>query len=62
MGTVSAEEAKQFAESEFEKYKPIHDKLFEFESDFDREIKKLLQSNSNYHCLPHNLPLFQFQL
>lgn len=39
-GKVSAEIAKSFAESEFEKYKPIQDKLFE--SDFDREIKKLI--------------------
>lgn len=33
-GKVSAEVAKSFAESEFEKYRPIQDKLFE--SDFDR--------------------------
>jgi len=39
-GKVTAEIAKSFAESEFEKYRPIQDKLFE--SDFDREIKKLL--------------------
>lgn len=38
-GQVSAEVAKSFAESEFEKYRPIQDKLFE--SDFDREVKKL---------------------
>lgn len=42
-GKISAEIAKQFAESEFEKYKPIQDKLFE--SDFDREVKKFLKSN-----------------
>jgi hypothetical protein len=40
-GKVTAEIAKSFAESEFEKYRPIQDKLFE--SDFDREVKKLLQ-------------------
>ena len=40
-GKVTAEIAKSFAESEFEKYRPIQDKLFE--SDFDREIKKLLK-------------------
>eukprot|EP00831_Metopus_contortus_P079476 TRINITY_DN7913_c0_g3_i1.p1 TRINITY_DN7913_c0_g3~~TRINITY_DN7913_c0_g3_i1.p1 ORF type:complete len:352 (-),score=49.16 TRINITY_DN7913_c0_g3_i1:181-1236(-) len=40
-GKVTAEIAKSFAESEFEKYRPIQDKLFE--SDFDREIKKLLE-------------------
>ena len=33
-GKVSAEVAESFAESEFEKYRPIQDKLFE--SDFDR--------------------------
>lgn len=38
---VTAEIAKSFAESEFEKYRPIQDKLFE--SDFDREIKKLIE-------------------
>ena len=39
-GKVSAEIAKQFAESEFEKYHPVQDRLYE--SDFDREIKKVL--------------------
>ena len=39
-GNVTAAIAKEFAEQEFEKYKPIQDKLFE--SDFDKEIKKLL--------------------
>ena len=38
-GKVTAEIAKEFAESEFEKYRPIQDKLFE--SDFDREMRKL---------------------
>jgi len=38
-GKVSAEVAKVFAESEFEKYRVIQDRLFE--SDFDRAIKKL---------------------
>jgi len=42
-GKVSAEVAKLFAESEFEKYKPIQDKLFV--SDFDREAKKILKNN-----------------
>jgi hypothetical protein len=42
-GKVSAEVAKLFAESEFEKYKPIQDKLFV--SDFDREVKKILKNN-----------------
>lgn len=39
-GKVSAEIAKQFAESEFEKFRPIQDRLYE--SDFDREVKKVL--------------------
>lgn len=39
-GSVSAEAAKQFAESEFEKYRIIQDRLFR--SDFDREIDGLL--------------------
>ena len=33
-GKVSAEEAKQYAESEFEKYRIVQDRLFR--SDFDR--------------------------
>jgi hypothetical protein len=39
-GKVTAAIAKEFAEKEFEKYKPIQDRLFE--SDFDKEIKKRL--------------------
>jgi hypothetical protein len=39
-GKITAEIAKQFAESEFEKYSIIQDRLFE--SDFDKEIKKQL--------------------
>ena len=38
-GKVTAEIAKAHAESEFEKYRIIQDRLFE--SDFDRTIKKL---------------------
>ena len=38
-GKVSAEVAKAFAESEFEKYRIVQDRLFE--SDFDQMIKKL---------------------
>lgn len=41
-GKVTAAIAKEFAEQEFEKYKPIQDTLFE--SDFDKEIKKMLFS------------------
>ncbi|MCY4131519.1 MAG: virulence RhuM family protein [Nitrospira sp.] len=40
-GKISAEIAKDHAESEFEKYRIIQDRLFE--SDFDREIKKVEQ-------------------
>ncbi len=39
-GSVSAMEAKIKAEAEYEKYKVIQDQLFE--SDFDKEIKKIL--------------------
>ena len=39
-GKVSAEEAKQFAESEFEKYRIVQDRLFE--SDFDKELIQLI--------------------
>ena len=39
-GKVSAEEAKEFAESEFEKYRIVQDRLFI--SDFDKEIEGLL--------------------
>lgn len=39
-GKISAKIAKDHAESEFEKYRIIQDRLFE--SDFDREIKDLL--------------------
>jgi hypothetical protein len=42
-GKVTAAIAKEFAENEFEKYKPIQDKLFE--SDFDKELKKLGMNN-----------------
>jgi hypothetical protein len=38
-GSVSAEIAKAFAENEYEKFRVIQDQLFE--SDFDRELKKI---------------------
>lgn len=38
-GSVSAEIAKAFAENEYEKFRVIQDRLFE--SDFDREVKKI---------------------
>ncbi len=40
-GRVSHEVARAFAESEFEKYRIVQDRLFE--SDFDRHIKKILE-------------------
>ena len=40
-GKVTAKIAKEFAENEYEKYKPVQDRLFE--SDFDKEIKMLLK-------------------
>jgi len=38
-GKISTQIAREFAESEFEKYRIIQDKLFE--SDFDKEINKI---------------------
>ena len=43
-GKVSQEVAKAFAESEFEKYRIVQDRLFE--SDFDRHIKKALEGGA----------------
>lgn len=43
-GKISHEEAKLHAETQFEKYRIVQDRLFE--SDFDREIKKLLENNN----------------
>lgn len=42
-GKVSQEVAKAFAESEFEKYRIIQDRLFE--SDFDRHINQIFENN-----------------
>lgn len=42
-GKISHEEAKLHAETQFEKYRVVQDRLFE--SDFDREMKKLLENN-----------------
>jgi hypothetical protein len=44
-GKVTAEIAKAFAESEFEKYRVVQDKLFE--SDFDKQIKMQLVEKSD---------------
>lgn len=38
-GTISAEIAKAFAESEFEKHRIVQDRLFE--SDFDKAVKQI---------------------
>ena len=38
-GNISAEEAKEKAYSEYDKYRLIHDR--EYLSDFDKEIKRL---------------------
>ena len=43
-GKVTREIAKAFAESEFEKYRIVQDRLFE--SDFDKMIKKLKDKGS----------------
>ncbi len=42
-GVITAEIAKLHAESEFEKYRIVQDQLFE--SDFDKEIKRILNEN-----------------
>ena len=44
-GTVTQEIAKAFAESEYEKFRVVQDRLFE--SDFDRHIKKLLEDDKS---------------
>jgi hypothetical protein len=43
-GAITARLAKEFAENEFEKYRIIQDRLFE--SDFDKEIKKIEKKRS----------------
>jgi len=44
-GKISHEEAKLHAETQFEKYRIVQDRLFE--SDFDREIKNFLENKVN---------------
>ena len=44
-GKISMEAAKQHAESEFEKYRIVQDRLFE--SDFDKSIKALLEGKKD---------------
>lgn len=43
-GKITQAIAKAFAESEFEKYRIVQDRLFE--SDFDKAVKNLSLSNS----------------
>jgi hypothetical protein len=38
-GKITATLAKQHTENEFEKYRPIQDRMFE--SDFDKETKRI---------------------
>jgi len=42
-GKISSEEAKLYAETQFEKYRIVQDRLFE--SDFDKQIKEFLKDN-----------------
>jgi len=42
---VTAEKVKAYAESEWERYRVIQDHLYE--SDFDREVKKLLETKKD---------------
>ena len=44
-GKITAQIAKAHAESEFEKYRIVQDRLFE--SDFDKELKKLAHKNGD---------------
>ena len=46
-GKISAKIAKNYAESEFEKYRIVQDRLYE--SDFDREIKKITTEITEEH-------------
>ena len=46
-GKVTAEIAKTHAESEFEKYRIIQDRLYQ--SDFDKHVKKLIEASKRNH-------------
>lgn len=46
-GAVTAEIAKAFAESEFEKYRVIQDRLYE--SDFDRMLQQIEEAEKEHH-------------
>ena len=45
-GKVSNSVAKQLAEEEYEKFRVVQDR--EFESDFDREVKKVMGKKLKY--------------
>ena len=45
-GKVTVEQAKEFAETEFEKYRIVQDRLFE--SDFDRMLKETTLPEKTY--------------
>ena len=47
-GSVSAEQAKQFAESEFEKFRIEQDK--QYISDFDKIIDECKKENIEFQC------------
>ena len=51
-GEISAKIAQSFAESEYEKYRIIQDKLFE--SDFDKIVKKIEDDEKNINELTNN--------
>ncbi len=44
-GTISHEEAKQKAVAEFEKYRQME--MLQYESDYDRAIKELIQKENS---------------
>ena len=47
-GKISHEQAKLHAETEFEKYRIVQDRLFE--SDFDKSIKALMDGKKTSDC------------
>jgi hypothetical protein len=53
-GKVTAEIAKAFAESEFEKYRIIQDR--HFESDFDRQVKQIKEAHAEARRTRRNEP------
>jgi hypothetical protein len=43
LGKISAQKARLKAEMEYEKFRVVQDKIFE--SDFDKEVKKMISVN-----------------